>query len=305
MRSFMASAEAGLGAPRGERPAGRARPLRRTGLWGGAGVLPLLVFLAAAFYLPAAYTIAQSLHSQATGRFSVANYAAFLGSRDGLETLGLTLLLAFAATVLALALSLPLALLLRRKFRGQSVIVFLMMLPIIIPSLVGALGLLFLYDRAGWINDVLVRALHLLHQPLLIDYTIPGLVIFYLWMFFPYGALVIMSGVAAIDPALEEAGAVMGASPLLVFRRVLLPLLRPSLFAGAIMIFLQCFGAFSVPLIAGGNHQPIAVRIYTVATVFLHWNAASAMAVVMAVIQCALVIAYERMNRAAGGRATP
>lgn len=299
----MRRAVAGLAAQRPRRAARRA--LGRRGTWGWAGVLPLLVFLAAAFYLPAGYTVAESVRSQASGSFTLANYADFLASRDGLETLGLTLFLAFAATVLAVALSLPLALALRRKFRGKSVIMFLMMLPIIIPSLVGALGLLFVYDRAGWINDFLVRTLHLLNQPLLIDYTIPGLVIFYLWMFFPYGALVIMSGVAAIDPALEEAGAVMGASPLLVFRRVLLPLLRPSLFAGAIMIFLQCFGAFSVPLIAGGNHQPIAVRIYTIATVFLHWNAASAMAVVMAVIQSALVIAYERMNRAAGGRAAP
>ena len=272
---------------------------------GSAGVVPLLLFLAATFYYPAGFTIAESLRAETGGGFSLVNYWSFLASRDGLSTLGLTLLLSFAATVLAVALSLPLALVLKRKFRGKAAIVFLMMLPIVIPSLVGALGLLILYDRAGWINYFLVHALHVLHQPLLIDYTIPGLVIFYLWMFFPYGALVIMSGVAGIDPVLEEAGAVMGASPLLVFRRVLLPLLRPSLFAGAIMIFLQCFGAFSVPLIAGGDHQPIAVRIYTVATVFLHWNQASAMAVVMAVIQCALVIAYERMNRTAGGRVAP
>ena len=63
---------------------------------------------------------------------------------------------------------------------------FLMMLPIIIPTLVGALGLLILYDRAGWINFFLVRALHVLKEFVLVDYTIPGLVIFYLWMFFPY-----------------------------------------------------------------------------------------------------------------------
>ena len=56
----------------------------------------------------------------------------------------------------------------------------------------------------------------------------------------------------------------------------------------------------SVPLIAGGNWQPIAVRIYTVADVFLDWHSASAMAVVMAVIQCVLVLAYQTLaDRAA------
>ena len=86
------------------------------------------------------------------------------------------------------------------------------------------------------------------------------------------------------------------------FRRVLLPLLRPSLWAGGVMIFLQCFGAFSVPLIAGGNHQPIAVRIYTVANVFLDWHAASAMAVVMAVIQSVLVVAYQSLIQRRGAQ---
>jgi ABC-type Fe3+ transport system permease subunit len=165
---------------------------------------------------------------------------------------------------------------------------------------VGALGLLILYDRTGWLNVVALK-LGLLSQPLAIDYTIHGLVLFYVWMFFPYGALVIMSGLGAIDPAIEEAGLVMGAKPRVVFFRLMLPLLRGSLWAGAVMIFLQCFGAFSVPLIAGGNWQPIGVKIYTVANVFLDWPQASAMAVVMGVIQAGLVVAYQAIGR--GGNA--
>jgi ABC-type Fe3+ transport system permease subunit len=171
-----------------------------------------------------------------------------------------------------------------------------MMLPITIPALVGALGLLILYDRTGWLNVVLLK-LHVLSEPLAIDYTIPGLILFYVWMFFPYGGLVIMSGLGAIDPAVEEAGLVMGASPMVVFRRVLLPLLRSSPWAGAVMIFLQCFGAFSVPLIAGGNYQPIGVKIYTIANVFLDWPQASAMAAVMGVIQGGLVFLYQSIGR--------
>jgi ABC-type Fe3+ transport system permease subunit len=77
----------------------------------------------------------------------------------------------------------------------------------------------------------------------------------------------------------------------------MLPLLRGSLWAGAVMIFLQCFGAFSVPLIAGGNYQPIGVKIYTIANVFLDWPQASAMAVVMGIIQGGLVVAYQSIGR--------
>ncbi len=269
---------------------------------GGGLVLPLLVFLAAAFYYPLAYTVAQSLQPKQGVGVTFANYTGFLGSREGRDVLLLTLFLAFAATVLSLVLSLPLALMLRRRFAGRVAMRFLIMLPMVIPALVGALGLLFLYDRTGWLNFFLVRVLGVLKQPLPIDYTIPGLVLFYVWMFFPYGALAVISGVGAIDPALEEAGQVMGAPPFLVFRRVVLPLLRPSLWAGAVMVFLQCFGAFSVPLIAGGNYQVLAVRIFTVATVFLNWPAASAMAVIMALLQIVLLLAYGRLDRAGSRR---
>ncbi len=272
-------------------------PHRRRQLAGWLLMAPLGGFLMAAFYYPLLYTLRQSVTPSRGGGWTLAQYAQFLGSREGPGVLALTLGLSFAATALSLLLSLSLALLLRRPFFGRRALQFLMLLPITIPALVGALGLLILYDRTGWINVVLLRA-HLLSRPLSIDYTIPGLVVFYAWMFFPYGGLVIMSGIGAIDPTLEEAARVMGAPPSAVFLRVLLPLLRSSLWAGTLMIFLQCFGAFSVPLIAGGNYQPLGVKIYTVANVFLDWPQASAMAVVMGVIQIALVIVYQRGGRA-------
>jgi ABC-type Fe3+ transport system permease subunit len=273
-------------------PAGHARHV----LAGSLLVCPLMLFLAAAFYYPLVYTVAESVTPTAGPGLTLAHYTEFLGSRAGLGVLALTLGLSLAATLLSVLLSLPLALLLRRKFLGRRALQFLMMLPITIPALVGALGLLILYDRTGWINVVLLKW-HVLSEPLAIDYTIPGLILFYVWMFFPYGGLVIMSGLGAIDPALEEAGLVMGASPMVVFRRVMLPLLRSSLWAGAVMIFLQCFGAFSVPLIAGGNYQPIGVKIYTIANVFLDWPQASAMAVVMGIIQGGLVFLYQSIGQ--------
>jgi putative spermidine/putrescine transport system permease protein len=264
---------------------------------GGLLTCPLLIFLAVAFYYPLAYTISESFTPEKGVGWTLANYAGFLGSRDGLGVLALTLWLALAATLVSLLLSLPLALYLRRRFFGRRALQFLMMLPITIPALVGALGLVILYDRTGWINVVLMK-LNVISEPLRIDYTIHGLILCYVWMFFPYGALVIMAGLGAIDPALEEAGRVMGAGPFMVFRRVILPLLRTSLWAGGVMIFLQCFGAFSVPLLVGGDYLPLGVKIYHVANVFLDWHQASTMAVVMGIIQAGLVIAYQRAGRA-------
>lgn len=276
-------------------PVFQVRAERRHRVVGALLVLPLMAFMAVAFYYPVGYTLTDSITGNA-GEFTLRNYAGFLASAQGRAVLLLTIVLSAAATVVSVLLSLPLALVLRRRFAGKGAIQFLMMLPITIPSLVGALGLLILYDRTGWVNYFLVAVLHLIPRPLAIDYTIPGIVLFYVWMFFPYGGLVIMSGLGAIDPSIEEAGGVLGGSPFYVFRTVVLPLLKPSLAAGSIMVFLQSFGAFSVPLIAGGNYQPLAVRIYTVATVFLDWHQASAMAVIMGLIQVLLVIVYRRFD---------
>ena len=79
-------------------------------LIGGLLVSPLLLFLAAAFYYPLAYTLAESVTPEKGAGWTLANYAAFLGSRDGLGVLALTLGLALAATLLSILLSLPLAL---------------------------------------------------------------------------------------------------------------------------------------------------------------------------------------------------
>jgi ABC-type Fe3+ transport system permease subunit len=115
------------------------------------------------------------------------------------------------------------------------------------------------------------------------------MVLFYTWMFFPFGGLIIVSGLQSLDPMVEEAAQLCGATRIQVFFRVTIPLLATNIVTATILIFLQAFGAFSIPLIAGGNHHPLAVQIFTVATVFLQWHRASALAVVMGGIQIILL----------------
>jgi ABC-type Fe3+ transport system permease subunit len=275
-------------------------PSPRFDFVGWALAIPLLVFLGFTFFYPLIYTFILSFQKKSGTGVTIQNYLQFLATSDGQKILSLTIFLSIMATLVSVLLSLPLSMVLRKRFFGKSVVQFLMLVPALIPSLVGALGLLILYDQTGWINYFLVRVLHISSSPIAIDYTIPGIILFYVWMFFPYGGLVILSGLQAIDPAVEEAGRVLGASPIRVFWRIVLPLLKPSLMAGSILIFLQAFGAFSIPLIAGGNYQPLAVKIFTVATVFLEWPRASAMAVVMGVIQIVLVLLFRKIQAKQG-----
>jgi ABC-type Fe3+ transport system permease subunit len=114
-----------------------------------------------------------------------------------------------------------------------------------------------------------------------------------------------MSALESLDPSIEEAGAVAGANRWQVLRFVVLPLITPGILAGSVLTFMAAFGAFSVPLIAGGDYRPLAVEIYKQISIPIpaRWSAASAIAMVMGFLQVVFLTIYMRLVRRAGGNA--
>jgi len=111
------------------------------------------------------------------------------------------------------------------------------------------------------------------------------------------------SGRSPYDWSIEEAGEVSGATRWQVLRYIVLPLITPGILAGSVLTFMAAFGAFSVPLIAGGNYRPLAVEIYKQIAVPIpaRWSAASAIAIVMGALQVIFLSLYMRFLRRAGG----
>jgi ABC-type Fe3+ transport system permease subunit len=126
---------------------------------------------------------------------------------------------------------------------------------------------------------------------------------FYVWLYFPYTCVTTLSSLESLDRSIEEAGAVSGATRWQVLRHIVLPLITPAILAGSVLTFMAAFGAFSVPLIAGGNYRPLSVEIYKEISIFIpaRWSAASAIAVVMGVLQVIFLSLYMRYVRRAGG----
>ena len=139
-------------------------------------------------------------------------------------------------------------------------------------------------SRLTWAIDiVLIAALYVLGS--------------HLRLFFPFTALLTLAALEGVDPAIEEAAEVSGASRWRVLRHVLLPLAMPGILAGSVLTFIEAFGAFSIPLIAGGDNRPLSVQIYTVSAIFLHWNQGAAMSVVMGAAQIIFLVTYFRLLR--------
>ena len=262
-------------------------------------LLPAFAAFFGLFAYPILITLIQSFRpeGQADG-FTFANYINFLGDPRGRDVIVLTFVLAIGATFFSLLFSVPLALILREKVRGHRFFRLLVLVPMMVPGLIGALGLLLFFGSRGWFN-LTMQLLPFIQEPLTINYTLQGLILFYVWLYFPYTALTTLSALEGLDRAVEEAGAVAGANPRQVLRYLIIPQIIPGVLAGSVLTFMTAFGAFSIPLITGGNYRPLSVQIYKEISVFVpaHWSAASAMAIVMGILQVAALTFYMRLLR--------
>ncbi|HYI00982.1 iron ABC transporter permease [Hyalangium sp.] len=172
-----------------------------------------------------------------------------------------TLVISLGASVFAFALGAPLSLLLFRTdlpLRGTFAVLF--MLPSAIPPFIWGMGWISLASpRAGYLNRLLGEGT--------LDIYGPGGIAFVMGL--SGLPLVLLAGAAAlrrVDPALEEAARVCGASPVRALLAATIPLTMPSLLSGAVMVFLMAVSAFGVPYILGVSATPptrvLTTRIY-------------------------------------------
>ncbi len=174
-------------------------------------------------------------------------------SPQHLEAIGRSLLIAIFTTVGCFCLALPLAwIFARRSFPGQQLLSGALLLPLILPPFVGAVGMKMLFARAGAVTTLFNR-LGLVDGPIDWFGAVPmaGVVLMEVLHLFPILYLNLVAALANVDPSLEDAARNMGASPWRVFRRVTLPLAAPGVFAGGVLVFIWSFTELGTPLVFG------------------------------------------------------
>ena len=168
-------------------------------------------------------------------------------------------------TVVTSFLSLPLAYFLTRyRYPGRDTLRAVILIPMIMPPFVGAIGMKQFFGLYGSVN-MLLNKLNLID---ITEGTIDwfgsgfwGVVMLSTLHLYPIMYLNIVAALANVDPSLEEAAENMGASRFQVFRQITLPLMMPGYFAGAILVFIWAFTDLGKPLIFNYN-KVIAVRIF-------------------------------------------
>ncbi len=172
-----------------------------------------------------------------------------LGGEGSTTALRLSIVVSLAATGLSVLMGVPLAWLLARvRFPGKSFLRAAVVLPLVLPPVVGGVGLIQALGREGVVGRWLYDSLGIQ-----LTFTIWGAIIAATFVSMPLVVLASEAGFRFLDPGYERAASALGARPGLVFRRVTLPLAAPQLAAGAILAWARALGEFGATITFAGN----------------------------------------------------
>jgi molybdate transport system permease protein len=172
-----------------------------------------------------------------------------LTTPEAITALQLSFVVSLAATGLALLLGVPLAWVYARvPFPGRDVVRALTTLPMVLPPVVGGVALLFAFGRRGLFGQAL-DAMFGIRLP----FTTAGAILAATFVAMPFLVLTVESGLRSMDRRYEDAARTLGAGRWLVFWRVTLPLIAPSVFAGAVLSWARALGEFGATITFAGN----------------------------------------------------
>jgi molybdate transport system permease protein len=217
-----------------------------------------------------------------------------LGEPSVREALRLSLVCSLAATGLSIVLGVPLAwLLARTEFPGRSVVRALVLLPMVLPPVVGGVALLLALGRRGLAGQWLDRWFDLR-----LPFTTTGVVLAETFVAMPFLVITVEGALRSLDRRYEDAAATLGAGRLTVLRRVTLPLIAPSLLAGAALTWARALGEFGATITFAGNFEGRTQTMPLAVFIALETNPAEAIAlslVLLAVSATVLVVVGSRV----------
>ncbi len=268
-------------------------PLRRLLLW-----FAPLVFLALFFFYPLARILALSLDLSALTAPNL---------RLATDALGFTLYQALLSTALTFLIGLPAAWLFARfEFPGKSLLRALTAVPFMLPTVVVAAGFNALLGPRGWVNLGLMRLLALETPPIPFVGTLGAILTAHVFYNTTIVIRIVGAALSHLDPRLEAAARTLGADARRLWWHVTLPLLRPSLLAAGLLVFLFDFTSFGVILLLGGpGFATLEVEIYVQALHLLNLPLAALLSLIQLLCTLAFAALYTRAVRRAAVQTAP
>jgi len=255
----------------------------------------MAVFVAAPLGVVAAYSfLTRGPYGGLSEPWTLENYVR-LADPLYLRIVARSFRIAAVTTALCLLLGFPLALFLARSGRRKHLLLALVILPFWTSYLVRTYAWMFLLRDTGLVNTLLVEA-GLIEQPLPLLYNEGAVILGLVYGHLPFMVLPLFAALERLDRSLIEAAADLGARPLQTLFRVVLPLARPGLVAGALLVFIPCLGAYLTPdLLGGGKTVMVGNLIQNQFTAARDWPFGAAVSLaLMALVMLGLAVFLRR-----------
>ena len=223
-------------------------------------ILVVVAFLVIFEVIPLSYLLIRSLFPK--GSFSLESFKRVYTYDLNWTALINTVIISGLTTLFGVILAFPLAFLVgRTDMYGKKFFRTLFVTTYMVPPYVGAMAWLRLLNpNAGVLNKFLMQVFNLSKAPFNI-YTVGGIVWVLTCFYYPYAFITISRAMEKMDPSLEEASKISGASPIKTLMTITIPMMTPSIIAAGLLVFVASASAFGIPSIIGAPGQ-----IYTVTT---------------------------------------
>jgi molybdate transport system permease protein len=213
------------------------------------------------------------------------------------DALRLSLICSASATALAVLFGTPLAwMLARSELPGRAFVRGLVLVPLVLPPVVGGVALLTAFSRrglvGGWLWDVF---------RVQFTFSTAGAVLAETFVAMPFFVITVEAALRAMDQRYEDVAATLGASRATVFRRVTLPLVFPGLVAGALLAWARALGEFGATITFAGNIQGRTQTLPLAVYLELESNQAGAIALSLVLLAVSLVLIVALRDRWLGG----
>ncbi len=209
-----------------------------------------------------------------------------LTAPETLEAFKLSLLASLSATAAGLILGVPLAWIYARvSFPGRDLLRALTTLPMVLPPVVGGIALLLAFGRRGLVGSWLYTTFGITFP-----FTTVGVVMAETFVAMPFLILTVEAGLRSMDRRYEEAARTLGASRWRVFTRVTLPLIGPSLFAGAVLCWARALGEFGATITFAGNFPGVTQTMPLAVYLLLETNQEASFILSLVLLLISLVV---------------
>jgi putative spermidine/putrescine transport system permease protein len=217
--------------------------------------------------------------------FTVSNYVKFLGDSYNRSILFRTVRIAVIVTVVCIVLGIPTAYFIAgisNKWKGLLMGVTLF--PLLTNSVIRSFAWINILGKNGVVNTLLLN-LHLVHAPVNLLYTEFSIIVGSVYLFLPTMILTLVGVMETIEDEMLEAAQTLGASPMMAFLKIVLPLSIPGSIVGSTLVFTGTLTAYTTPQLLGGNQKMmLSTFLYQKASTLGDWQSAGMIALIMIVI---------------------